>query len=124
MMKNMFRLVLPILPLMLVAACQPKQQNEALPDTTTLLWVDGFNRGDNARLLSAYTKDAAVLAPNSTIARGPDAIKQLFSSTIDQNFRVSVKNEESEMRGDIGYRLGTYLLQDNEGRELDHGKYI
>lgn len=71
-----------------------------------------------------YTEDARILPPNAEIAQGHDAVRKIFGSMIDAGLGGTLATMEATEAGDIGYRVGTYVLETADGTVVDKGKYI
>ena len=73
-----------------------------------------FDRGD-AAAMAAYTKDAEVMAPDSDVVRGRDAIEAFFeaASAAAQRtgMRRTIQVRRVERSGDLGYLLSTVVLE-------------
>jgi uncharacterized protein (TIGR02246 family) len=92
-------------------------------------WSKIAGAKDVERFLSYYAEEASVLAPNSPIATGKEAIRGALAPLFDNpGFSLSWKVTKVEIsRGaDLGYSIGTYEmgLKDVEGtQQTDRGKY-
>lgn len=123
--------------LAVLIACGPQPapdtraaDEQAIRDTEAQWSRDTAANKDVERFLTYYTEDASVLAPNSPIATGKEAIratlKPLFGSP---GFSLSFQTAKVEVArsGDLAYTHGTYTmtLSDAKGNPVnDRGKYV
>jgi uncharacterized protein (TIGR02246 family) len=74
-----------------------------------------FDRGDAAAMAAFYTEDAEVMAPDSEVVRGRDAIEAFFkaASAAAQRtgMRRTIQVRRVERSGDLGYLLSTVVLE-------------
>jgi uncharacterized protein (TIGR02246 family) len=74
-----------------------------------------FDRGDAAAMAAYYTEDAEVMAPDSEVVRGRDAIGAFFeaASAAAQRagMRRTIQVRRVERSGDLGYLLSTVVLE-------------
>ncbi len=120
----------------MLMACGPQPlpdtraaDEQAIRDTETQWSRDAASK-DLERFLTYYAEEASVLAPNSPIATGMEAIrgtwKPLFGSP---GFAISFQTAKVEVArsGDLAYTHGTYTntLSDPKGNPVnDRGKYV
>lgn len=114
--------------LMLVVAvigCAPtgSQQSPELAELADR-WEEALNSGDIDALISMYTEDARIMAPNAKLAQGQAAVEASFGSMIAAGLRGELETIEATVAGDIGYRVGTYVITTSDGMVADRGKYI
>jgi uncharacterized protein (TIGR02246 family) len=81
-----------------------------------------FNDGDAAGMAAFYAADAKLLAENAPLIRGRAAIEQFWSHAIERAqaahaFRT-ISLDEVASSGDLGYALGTVLVQIPQGRQM------
>jgi uncharacterized protein (TIGR02246 family) len=74
-----------------------------------------FDRGDAAAMAAYYTEHAEVMAPDSDVVRGRDAIEAFFeaASAAAQRtgMRRTIQVRRVERSGDLGYLLSTVVLE-------------
>jgi len=110
-----------------VAACAPAPQgSQDSPEISAgaKAWNEALNAGDIESIVAMYTEDARILPPNAEIAQGHDAARKIFGSMIDAGLGGTLATLEATAAGDIGYRVGTYVLETADGTVADKGKYI
>lgn len=84
-----------------------------------------FKRIDAAGLANLYTEDGQVLAPNSDFLTGRESIQALWQSIFDMGVKeIKLEIIDVEDHGDTAIEVSNYTLYDDEGQELDKGKYI
>ena len=73
---------------------------------------DAVRRGDLEAIINLYDPDAVVLAPDSPMIKGHEAISQLWKSAIEEYGLKSIRLEsvELEIVGDIAYEIGNGTL--------------
>jgi uncharacterized protein (TIGR02246 family) len=108
-----------------VVACapmgsQPSPQLAAMDEQ----WEAALNSGDMDALVAMYTEDARVLPPNAPLAQGRAAVKASFQGMMDDGLKGELETVEARVAGDMGYRLGTYVIRAPDGSAIDRGKYI
>jgi ketosteroid isomerase-like protein len=84
-----------------------------------------FAQGKAAEIAALYTADAQAFPPNSEVVSGRAAIQKLWQGAIDSGVKeVALSVTEVEGYGDTAHEVGTYLMKDANGKQLDRGKYI
>ena len=73
---------------------------------------EAARKGDMDRLASLYTPDAMVLAPDTPVVKGRDAIKQFWTSAAQQMGLKEVRLQTTDLQiaGDTAYEVGEALL--------------
>lgn len=87
-------------------------------------WEDAFNRADAPALLALYTDDATVMPPNQPMATGPDAVRAVMQAHASAELKVAIGAIETHGEGALAYQIGTWVVSNAEGKQLDHGKYL
>ncbi|HSD73239.1 MAG TPA: SgcJ/EcaC family oxidoreductase [Steroidobacteraceae bacterium] len=84
-----------------------------------------MRRGDALALASFYTEDAMVLAPGQDIISGAPAIRQFWADAVTSGATgLEIATREVTNLGDLAIEVGTYVLKNDAGTMLDHGKFI
>lgn len=120
-------LTIAVLMIFAVAACAPAPQgSHDSPEISAAAkaWSEALNAGDIESIVALYTEDARILPPNAEIAQGHDAVRKIFGGMIDAGLGGTLATIEATAAGDIGYRVGTYVLETADGTVADKGKYI
>lgn len=105
-----------------LSACN--QGPETMPDTAPNLWVTSFNNRDGGTLTDLYTSDCILLPPNAQLVKGRQGVLGTFHYALSHGYQIAMTNEETEVRGDMAYRRGTYELKDKDGSSMEVGKYL
>lgn len=93
-------------------------------------WLRVFAAKDLEKSVAFCADDASVLAPNTPIATGKEAISQLFSGFFAlPGFNIIWHPQRTEVArsGELGYTSGTYQMtfSDPSGKPIsDTGKYV
>lgn len=121
-MKNMCAILLSAFGTVACAplAVQPTSEIPALSEQ----WIAAFNARDMDALMAMYTRDARVLPPNAPMEQGRAAIAASFGELIDAGLSTTLTSVEAVASGDLGYHLGTYTLNAQDGTVIDNGKFI
>jgi ketosteroid isomerase-like protein len=117
--------IVAVLAIVVLAACTP-QGAAPSPELAAMSdrWDTGINTGDIDLLVSMYTSDCRLMAPNAPMMQGSDAVRAVFGGMIEAGITVDIETIEAAVAGDIGYRVGTYALFAPDGAQFDNGKYI
>ena len=98
-------------------------------DTVNKGFVEAFNKGDLAKAMKVYTKNATILPPNAEMIKGIEGITAYWQGALDMGVKEA-KLETVEvipMGEKAACEIGTYLLKiQPEGAEAftDKGKYM
>ncbi len=133
-MRNLMRIavrsakrlpLVAILAIVVLAACAP-QGAQPSPELAAMSerWEQGLNTGDLDLLVSMYTSDARLMAPNTPMAQGSEAVRAAFGELIEGGITGEIDTIEAAVSGDLGYRAGTYSLFAADGSPVDTGKYV
>lgn len=93
-------------------------------------WLRVFAAKDLAKSVDFVVADGSVLAPNTPIATGHEAIKKLFAgffSLPELKIEWHPNKVEAARSGELGYSTGAYQMtfKDPNGKVIeDHGKYV
>ncbi len=122
--KNMVPMV-ALVAIVALAGCAP-QGTQPSPELAAMSerWEQAINTGDLDMLVSMYTSDARIMAPNTPLSEGHDAVKADFGGMIAAGITAELNTLEAEVSGDLGYRAGTYSLFAADGSPIDTGKYV
>jgi ketosteroid isomerase-like protein len=111
--------------ILVVVACAPAGSKPS-PDLAAAAekWQAALNSGDIEAIAALYTADAGLLPPNAEMQKGHDAVRASFGEMIAAGMKAKLDTTEAFESGDMGYRLGTYVLTAPDGAVVDRGKYI
>jgi uncharacterized protein (TIGR02246 family) len=85
-------------------------------------FITAFNAGNADTVASFYTDDAVALGPNSPIARGNAAIRDMFRGMFGMHPTVNFAPDRIVQSGDVAYEYGHYTMQ--MGPNADQGNYV
>lgn len=117
--------VLGLAAIVVLAACAP-QGTQPSPELAAMSerWEQGLNTGDLDLLVSMYTSDARLMAPNTPMGQGSEAVRAVFGELIEGGITGEIDTIEAAVSGDLGYRAGVYSLFAADGSPVDTGKYV
>ena len=92
-------------------------------------FVEAFNKGDLARAMKVYTKDATILPPNADMIKGIEGITAYWQGALNMGVKEAKLEtvEVSPMGENTACEVGTYVLKiEPEGVPAftDKGKYM
>jgi uncharacterized protein (TIGR02246 family) len=88
-------------------------------------FMETFKQGDAAGIAAYYTGGGQLLAPNSDTIEGHDNIQAAWQMFMDMGIKVAdLQTVEVDGSGETAYEVGNYVLEGNEGQQLDRGKYM
>ena len=92
-------------------------------------FVEAFNKGNLAKAMSVYTKDATILPPNAPMMHGIDSITAYWQAALDMGVKeAQLETVDVTPMGDgVACEVGTYVLKiQPEGSPIitDKGKYM
>jgi ketosteroid isomerase-like protein len=130
-----FQLACCVSILMLLSACTPappKVDLKAAEDEIRSLdvqWSKSASARDLDAVVSYYSDDAQVLAPNAPIATTKAAIREGWAALLGPEMTLSWKDTKIEVAqsGELAYLVGTYNLdiKDAKGQVItDKGKLL
>lgn len=95
-------------------------------DAENRRFVENFNRGDVDAAIGVYTQNARIMPPGAPIIQGRDAIRDFWSSAVDQMGIRGVDLRTIEVRAtgeSTALELGSWTMKGDDG-ELGHGTYM
>ncbi len=106
-----------------------QQAVQSAIERTNAQFVEAASRGDMAAVAALYTLDAVLLAPNSPMVRGRQAIQGFFEAMRQQMGipQLSLDTIQVQESGDVACEVGAYTmkLQPPGGEPAsDRGKYV
>ena len=87
-------------------------------------WQAGFDARDATAIAAVYADDGAVLPPNGTTVRGRAAIERFWVEFMSGGIGGGINDTEVYASGDLGYKVGAYVITDPGGTTIDVGKYV
>lgn len=84
-----------------------------------------YASGDAAGMANLYTQDGMLLPTGSDIIQGRPAIERFWQGAMNGGIKEAhLKTIEVEDQGETAIEVGRYILNGNDGQQLDQGKYI
>ncbi len=87
-------------------------------------WEEAFDSGDAAATAAIYSADARVFPPEMPPVEGRAAIQGLWQGLLDAAVSAEIKPEDLDASGDLGYRVGAYVLTAPDGAVVDEGHFM
>lgn len=85
---------------------------------------DHVANGNSEALARMYARGAKLMPPNAGFIKSKD-IAGFFRLVMNAGVRgATLKTQEVEVHGKTAIEVGTYVMRDGSGVELDNGKYI
>lgn len=122
-MKHLRFLTLAVLVVGIACAPPAAQESPELA-AKAIAWEEAMNAADVEAVVALYSEDARLMPPNAETGQGHDAVRAAFGEMIDAGLSVDLETTEAMAAGNLGTRIGTYVLTSADGVEVDHGKYI
>lgn len=111
-------------PLREIAPFDPASVKTVL-DAQNKVYDERFRDSTPAYFAARYTKDACVMAPRMPRICGLDGIvKYYWSGGENQTLTLDMRGEEVNGTPEEVYEVGSYRVLDDEGTEMDKGKFI
>lgn len=111
--------------LIAIVACAPPVSRDS-PELAARsdAWEAALNAGDVEALTAMYAEDCRILPPNAELGQGRAAAAAAFGEMIDAGLTGELETVEARVAGDIGYHVGTYVLEGPDGSQVDRGKFV
>ncbi len=109
---------------MLTGCAQPRAQESSALAERAEAWQDAFNARDIEAVAALYTEDARMMPPNGPMGTGREAVRADLQGLLDAGLTGTLETLETVVAGDLGYRVGTYVLNAPDGSVADKGKFI
>lgn len=98
-------------------------------DSVNKGFVEAFNKGDLAKAMDVYTKNATILPPNAPIMKGKEAITAYWKGALEMGVKEAQLEtvEVNQMGENAACEVGNYVLKiQPEGSHVitDKGKYL
>ncbi len=117
-------LTVPFLAILLSFACAP-QRAQPSPELAAFSdrWAAALAAGDVDAIVALYAPDCRILSPNAPMAEGHDAVRSIFGGMAAAGLTGELETIEATVSGDIGTKIGTYVLTAPDGSVVDRGKF-
>ena len=87
-------------------------------------WQAAFDAKDAVAIAALYTANGTVHPPNAKKVKSRPAIQSFWADFMASGSSAAISDTEVNANGDIGYKVGTYMMTDPAGAPLDVGKYV
>lgn len=88
-------------------------------------WAAAFAKGDAKAVAAIYSADGQVLAEGSDPVKGTADITKFIQGVLDEGVSsVALTTLEVVGQGRYATEVGSYVMKDKAGKEIDHGKYM
>ncbi len=95
-------------------------------DSTNAVFGSMFSKGDSVGLATLYTSDAKFMGPNMPTAIGRNGVQSAFAGFFAALGTPNLTLTANEVWGteELVTEVGSYIMVDKTGKEIDKGKYI
>ena len=107
-----------------IACAPPAAQESPELAAKSVAWEEAMNSADVEAVVALYSEDARLMPPSAETSQGHDAVRAAFGEMIDAGLSIDLETTEALAAGDLGTRIGTYVLTSADGAEVDRGKYV
>ncbi len=87
-------------------------------------WLEAFNAGDAAGVVAMYSPDARLLAPNTELVQGTDAMVPFVQGFIDTGVKLAFTSLAVHEAPDLCASVGRYDMTAPDGTSVDRGKFV
>ena len=87
-------------------------------------WQAAFDARDAAAIAARYAANGPLHPPNARKMMGRRAIEAYWDEFMSSGIGGGINDTEVYADGDVGYKIGTYMLTDAAGAPSDVGKYV
>lgn len=87
-------------------------------------WVEAFNAGDAAGVAALYAADGRMLAPNTEIVQGADAMVPFVQGFLDTGVKLAFSLITVHESPDLCAAVGRYDMTTPDGTSVDRGKFV
>jgi ketosteroid isomerase-like protein len=114
-----------LLIVLLAAACadEPQTDLEGLKAMQGE-WQAAFDSRDGAAIAAVYAANGAVHPPNGKTVKGRSDVAAFWDEFLASGIGGQIDDAEVYANGDVGYKVGTYMVTDPAGAPIDVGKYV
>ena len=126
-------IVVVVAALLAIVGCHPAEGDHSheppAPDIAGLtaaseVWEEAFGAGDAAATAAVYAPDARVFPPEMPPIEGRAAIQELWQGFLDAGLSAEITGEDLDASGNLGYRVGAYVLTGSDGAVVDEGHFV
>ena len=88
-------------------------------------WSAALANGDAKEVAAIYSADGQILAEGSDPVKGTADLTKFIQGVLDEGVRsVVLTTLEVVGQGRYATEVGSYVMKDKAGKEIDHGKYM
>ncbi len=88
-------------------------------------WSAAFAKGDAKAVAAIYSVDGQILAEGSDPVKGTADLTKFIQGVFDEGASsVALTTLEVVGQGRYATEVGSYVMKDKAGKEIDHGKYM
>ena len=88
-------------------------------------WSAAVAKGDAKGAAAIYSANGQILAGGSDPVRGTAALTKFMQGILDEGVgSVTLTTLEVVGQGRYATEVGSYVMKDKAGKEMDHGKYM
>ena len=88
-------------------------------------WAAAYAKGDAKAVAAIYSADGQILAEGSDPVKGTAALTKFIQGVLDEGVSsIALTTLEVVGQGRYATNVGSYVMKDKAGKEIDHGKYM
>lgn len=88
-------------------------------------WSAAVAKGDAKGVAAIYSANGQILAEGSDPVKGTAALTKFMQGILDEGVgSVTLTTLEVVGQGRYATEVGSYVMKDKAGKEIDHGKYM
>jgi uncharacterized protein (TIGR02246 family) len=88
-------------------------------------WSAAVAKGDAKAVAAVYSADGQILASGSDPVKGTAELTKFMQGVLDEGVAsVVLTTLEVVGQGRYATEVGSYVMKDKAGKEMDHGKYM
>jgi uncharacterized protein (TIGR02246 family) len=88
-------------------------------------WAAAYATGDAKAVAAIYSADGQILAEGSDPVKGTAALTKFIQGVLDEGVSsIALTTLEVVGQGRYATNVGSYVMKDKAGKEIDHGKYM
>src|ERR1043165_6230269 len=126
-MKTTITAVLLLAAIPVFAQKDPLAEARTAIEQSNAIYFESFAKNDPSIFIARYAKDACIMAPNSPMACGPDAVASFFKGAYDDYGLRGGKFITTAVYGDgkdFVTEEGLWQSFDANGKLFDDGKFL
>lgn len=94
-------------------------------DAVNAQFMQAWSAGNADGIATLFTSDGVLMPPNAGSVRGHTGISDFFNSLMSSGTStLKLETVEFESHGKSGHEIGKYTVTDENGQNVDNGKYI